>query len=666
MFFDYQDDEDDGGLDDLYKAFSKGKSAVKLKDYQPRKPKQRVEMTDAELKAGAGGYMVFDIECYPNYFCIVFKDYKTKKYVTFERINFFGVDFSERKLYWIMHHYTVIGFNSAKYDLLMLWYAHGGATNQHLKMLTNDIIGGGLTPRQFEKQVGLTMPKTAHIDLIEVCPLEGSLKTYAARLHCERLQDLPFDPDTVLEEWQMVVVLDYCATDLDATELIFENLFEQLKLRADLTRIYRDDLMSKSDAQIAEAVISAEIGRIVGRRPARPAVEGGRVFNYRVPPWMRYQTPLMQRVLATVASAGYEVRDNGTVAIPDSVGKLKINIGNSVYRMGNGGLHSSEKRQAHVSSNDCNFVLIDRDVASYYPYIVLNSELYPEHLGRAFLTVYKTLVDRRIAAKRAKNNAEADALKITINGAFGKLGSPYSVLYAPDLMIQVTLTGQLSLLMLIEALEVCGIPVVSANTDGIVMKCPSHLQDKLLEVVAWWEKITGFETEETRYKAVYSRDVNAYIAVKEDDSCKGKNSFFDPWSDGKKAAIFRFHKNPTCTICIEAVNAFLTKGTPIKETIENCRDLKKFVCVKKVKGGAHKDGEYLGKVVRWYYGQGERGSINYVTNNNKVGDSDGATPCMDMPEQFPNSLDFDWYIRKCHQMLIDLGHTRPPMEASFL
>lgn len=62
--------------------------------------------------------------------------------------------------------------------------------------------------------------------------------------------------------------------------------------------------------------------------------------------------------------------------------------------------------------------------------------------------------------------------KIVLNGTFGKLGSKYSFLYSPNLMIQVTITGQLALLMLIEALEAAGISVVSANTDGIVSRCP--------------------------------------------------------------------------------------------------------------------------------------------------------------------------------------------------
>lgn len=60
--------------------------------------------------------------------------------------------------------------------------------------------------------------------------------------------------------------------------------------------------------------------------------------------------------------------------------------------------------------------------------------------------------------------------KIQINGTFGKTGSPYSVLFAPTMLIQTTITGQLSLLMLIEWHEIYGIPVISANTDGVVIK----------------------------------------------------------------------------------------------------------------------------------------------------------------------------------------------------
>jgi len=183
----------------------------------------------------------------------------------------------------------------------------------------------------------------------------------------------------------------------------------------------------------------------------------------------------MKRVLADIEAYEFIVGEDGYCKAPEALENLQIHIGESVYQMGMGGLHSCEKRAAHIA--DGTFTLVDRDVTSYYPAIILNCGLYPEHLGEGFLEVYRGLVDRRLTAKRAKNKVVADSLKITINGTFGKLGSKWSALYSPNLLFQVTITGQLGLLMLIEAFELAQIGVVSANTDGVVTKVPTGLEN---------------------------------------------------------------------------------------------------------------------------------------------------------------------------------------------
>ena len=317
-----------------------------------------------------------------------------------------------------------------------------------------------------------------------------------------------------------------------------------------------------------------------------------------------------------------------------------------------GGLHSCEKSIAHKSDGE--FLLIDRDVASYYPNIILNLGLYPKHLGPDFLRVYGAIVEQRLSAKKSGNSIDADALKITINGGFGKFGSKYSVLYSPDLLLAVTLTGQLSLLMLIEMLELSGIHVISANTDGIVIKAPRKRMDEMNNIIKQWEEITNFETEETQYDALYSRDINNYIAVKPGGKCKFKGAYSDPWSDAK-AAIFRFHKNPSTQICITAVEKLITKGVPVEQTIKECFDISRFVSIKNVKGGAVKDGVYLGKAVRWYYSKETPGPIVYNGSGNMVGKSNGAKPCMDLPKDFPKDIDYDWYYKECVEMLFDLS-----------
>src|SRR5687767_7431470 len=127
-----------------------------------------------------------------------------------------------------------------------------------------------------------------------------------------------------------------------------------------------------------------------------------------------------------------------------------------------------------------------------------------------------------LETEKASLKVEIDGKKIQTNGVFGKLGSPYSPLGAPDLMIAVTLTGQLAVLMLVDRAEAAGLPVISANTDGIIFHYERSRQADLDAVLAAWEFDTGFVIERTAYKALYSASVNSYVAIREDGKIKRK------------------------------------------------------------------------------------------------------------------------------------------------
>lgn len=242
---------------------------------------------------------------------------------------------------------------------------------------------------------------------------------------------------------------------------------------------------------------------------------------------------------------------------------------------------------------------------------------------------------------------KSDSLKLTINGSFGKFGSYYSILYSPKLLIQVTITGQLTLLYLIEKIELAGISVVSGNTDGIVIKCPLHRQDELNNIIKEFEKETNFETEETKYFCVSSRSVNDYLALKTDLECKGKGKL------GR--GITKLFKNPDKFICITAIENLLAKSIPVEQTISECKDITQFITVRGVKGGGVKDGEFLGKVVRYYYANTTDSPIVYAKSGNKVPDSEGAMPCMEIPDQFPHDVDLEHYVRLTRKMLDEMG-----------
>jgi hypothetical protein len=573
--------------------------------------------------------LILDTEVYRDYFLAMFLNVETGKTRAFELYD--GHAFDAATVRQVLRKHRVVTFNGNNFDVPLLALALNGADAATIKRACDDIIVRG----KRGWQVADAPSGIDHVDLIEVAPGTASLKIYGGRLHCPRLQDLPIEPDASIAPEQRPVLREYCANDLATTARLYEALLPQIELREAMSAEYGIDLRSKSDAQIAEAVIAREF--------ERPEVNEGS-FKYKAPGFVRFETTQLQDLLALVQRVEFVVPDSGAVMLPAELSGAEIRLGQSVYRLGIGGLHSSEQSVAHLADGDT--VLVDRDVASYYPAIILRCGLAPKHMGAAFTHTYRSIVQRRLEAKRRGDKVTADALKSVVNGSFGKLGSKWSRLYSPDLLIQVTLTGQLCLLMLIEALEAEGIPVVSANTDGIVIKCPTD-RIPLMDFVVWeWEQATGFETEASQYRALFSRDVNNYIALKAGGGAKLKGAY----------APAGLSKNPVNEVCVEAVVRHLLDGTPVEDTIAACRDIKKFLTLRQVKGGAiDQAGNYLGRAVRWYYATGVVGPLRYRINNYTVARSEGARACMELPNDFPEDVNLPWYVREATSILSDIA-----------
>lgn len=598
---------------------------------------------------------VFDSECYVNYWSIAFMCVETGRIRRISaKVNEPLGREEKSRIASIIKRWRIVGFNSLNYDLPMIALAMSGASVGELKRASDEIILANLRSWQFYDRYGVSLPSFLdHIDLMEVSPgspTKPSLKMYAGRLHSKRMQDLPFEPDRVLSDHDIKALNEYHVNDLQVTKDLYIELKPQIELRTHMSLQYGVDLRSKSDAQVAEAVIKSELEKRLKKRLYKPDVMP-RTFRYKPPSWVHFRTEQLRRVLDDVLAANFVVRSDGQVMMPKTLEDAVVKIGSGEYRMGIGGLHSSEKGQ--VIKSDNSFLTIDRDVGSYYPSIILGSGLYPKQLTPAFLDLYRGFFTKRLEAKRDGNSVVSDTYKIALNGSYGKFGSPYSPLYSPDLMIQVTITGQLALLMLIEEVECRGISVVSANTDGFVTRVPVDRLDDFNAVVIDWEWATGYGTEETRYSAVYSRDVNNYIAFTTDGKVKLKGAYSTGGPGQRGAAGMK--KNPTHEVCIDAVIAYLKDGTPLEKTIRACSDIRKFVVVRRVNGGAVKDGEPVGKVIRFYYARSVTGTINYATNGNNVPKTEGAKPCMELPDEFPDDVDYDWYVREATAMLQDLG-----------
>lgn len=576
---------------------------------------------------------------------------------------------------------TIYTFNGNHYDVPILTLALYGATHQELKAAGDAIIKGGLKSWEFYDRYKIQTPDYIdHVDLFDVAPgVSIGLKMYMGRIHAPKMQDLPVSFDTPILLHERMGISQYCDNDLQGTNLLRHGLVDRLKLRDAMSAQYKTDLRSKSDAQIAEAVIKAQLGFTPNKR----YIPHGFTFPYEPPACIRFITPAMQELLDVIRNARFMVSSKEEavalgledvktgVLIPPELKGRDIRIGQTVYRMGIGGLHSQESSVNYHSIPGVQ-VLKDIDVRSFYPSLIIALNMSPEQMGDAFQKIFKDIYHTRLKAKdeatklydfgflseALEQQTIADGLKIVLNGTFGKLFSKWSKpLYAPELGIRVTMTGQLYLLMLIEMMEVSGIRCVSANTDGIVLLIPEGYDFIVQSNIKWWEKQTGMEMEETIYRAIYSRDVNNYIAITDKGKVKRKGVFAPGGLlSGPQG------KHPDKDICADAVVAFLQHGTPIADTIQACTDVRKFVQIRQVKGGAIdlpegiaiSDGKYLGKAVRWYYGQ-RRGYIGTKDVGNRVAGSDGATPIMELPTQLPADINYQHYINVANEMLIDLG-----------
>ena len=580
---------------------------------------------------------------------------------------------------------TWVSFNGIKFDapLIAAWVA--GRTALEIKQLANQMITERLMPWTVYGMLGISGLPIDHIDLIEVAPgVMISLKTYEGRMHMQHMQDLPFDHTKDLTQKECKLLEEYCFNDIAATEALFHTLSEQIALRERMSVEYDIDLRSKSDAQMSEAILRKIVG--VGKSGNMP-----HSVRYSVPAIVRTKNPDLLNLITKLESEIFKINPlNGSPIEPVWM-KEPFPFRGGIYKIGLGGLHS--QHDLEVCHEACGeWMISDIDAASYYPSILLNCGLVPKlsgDKGETFLDAYADIYHRRLDAKDAGDKATANSLKIALNGLFGKLGNLHSAFYSPDLLLAITITGQLNLLTLIDDLaKARGVDVVSANTDGIMVLYKSSLREKMLKIVAAHGKRTGFSYEETQYRKVAIANVNNYVAIKLDGKLKLKGLF-------AKAGVLEM-KNPTAEVCSQAAAQYLIDGTPPEQYIAQEKDIRQFVSIRGVSkpGGVqhactrivdewvevdpgvwqykdkvvkrksrpkpveeHYGGVPFGRVARWYMTTKKLPPIQRVDNGYLVAKTEGARLCMTLPDELPSDLNTAWYIDEAYGILKNLGVT---------
>lgn len=472
----------------------------------------------------------------------------------------------------------LVGFNSISFDSPLLRYLIQHHTEPNLANLLFQMAQRLISDRSYDDDEirQLRYPKQSDwrdLDLMKLKALDAmgvSLKQVGINIRHPKVQDLPFPYDAEISADQIQVVLDYNFNDVEVTRDFYRKLQPEIELRREIRKMYGIDVASASDSKIANLMLESmitddkdELKEIRQKRTHRESVK----ISDCIPHNLQFTSPelcgMLDKLMGITVTSSHKFHYD-----------LSVRYAQNKFQLGIGGLHTDDP--SRILESDDQYKLLDCDVSSFYPSIILQLGVRPAHLGDKFNQIFRKMTEDRLQAKKNGDKVRADSLKITINATFGKMGSMTFWLYDPLAMLRVTVAGQLYLLQLVEYLHQSGIEVVSANTDGVVCRVSTSKEDAYYSACNRWIEQTGFQLEYQEYRKLIQKDINNYIAIKADGKTKEKGIFADTTDDARKA--FKF------PIIQKALYQYFVENVPIERTITDCKDVYEF-CTSQKMGG---------------------------------------------------------------------------------
>lgn len=338
-----------------------------------------------------------------------------------------------------------------------------------------------------------------------------NLKSLEISMNYPNVMDMPIShKEENINISQVDEILEYNLNDVMATYEFYLKSKDKIELRNSLRQQFNINCRNWSDSKIGEQLVlklyseasEIDISDIKDLRSNRKEI----VLNDIILSYIKFESKEFNELLNFFKSK-IVVETKGAI-------EKSIIYKGFKYDFGLGGVHGVIKSGIYESNEG--FIIKSFDVSSLYPSLSIQNRLFPEHLGEIFVDVYKSLVDRRLEAKKAKNMILSDAFKLSLNSCYGKSNDKFSFLYDPKFTMSITLGGQLSLVMLCEKLS--NIPdskMLMLNTDGGEILIPNneHSINMFNNICNEWETITKLTLEFVDYQKLIIGDVNNYIGI---------------------------------------------------------------------------------------------------------------------------------------------------------
>lgn len=522
-----------------------------------------------------------------------------------------------------------------------------------------------------------------------------SLKALQVSCGWDNVMDMPFDHTTKIDKINLEKVITYNKNDVEFTAYFYELCHDKVELRKRIGKKYNLKVINKSDVVIGESIFLKYLSEAM-RIPTKQLVEirGKRAdvpLKDIILSNVNFTTPEFNKLLRlmgeTVSSSSFlkkfvedlntgvttnelldKFRDNNIrvqrIAQQKKSFSFSVNYGGMRLDYGVGGIHGCVSPGVYTSSKT--YKILDIDVKSYYPNLFIQNKLHPRQMKQdVFVKVYNDIFQERVKAQLEGDKLTSDALKLALNGMFGKTGSDVSCFYDPFVFYAITVNGQLFISMLVERLVLAGAELLQVNTDGVTVSVPRKKEEEILEVCKVWEAETRLTLEYADYDKMIIRDVNNYIAVSTNGKVKEKGIF-----ETKK----EWHKDNSYMIVPIAVREYFVNNIPIEETIQNHKNILDFCGRYKATKGWHVEYVYLdvdrekrlnfGKIYRFLPVNrgGTSWKINKDGREHQLLEGYQTIPYNQKSEFDQKDLNYGFFINECQKLI----QTIKPLQMTLL
>lgn len=487
----------------------------------------------------------------------------------------------------------------------------------------------------------------------------------------------------VVPEW-IDDIMHYNLNDVFIVCEMIRLYIDEVRLRYNISNAYGVDVLSSSRSNIADNLFIkfySEFSGLAesqwrGRKTERTAMSFKRVIF----PFIKFKTKELQELLeemkkVIIYSIGKKALKEIAPKYPElkylktnnESGWFEVKINNLIYTIATGGLHSQDiprelkSKLVYIDSHstgeptsvasdsvwdkitDDSYIYCHADVSSFYPSLISVYKIAPAHINESvFVKLVTWLKETRVTAKHSKEDyidgipkdTLAQVLKIVINSIYGKLGFEKGDICDRLAVLKVTINGQLLLLKLCEELELNGIEVMSANTDGIVVKVYKSKKAIYDNIINQWQTDTKLGLDSEEYKCYINRDINNYVI----EELNGKVSYKGALHPTMYAVDLQ--KGYDMPIVAKAVVDYFLNDKPVLETLYECRNILDFCKTQNVGRQFHVEftignkREILQRNVRFYVTN--KGGIIEKVNDNS-GDRSGL--CAGKQVTILNTLD---------------------------